>query len=104
MYTTVVERTRQIGVLKSLGASRAFIGLTIEREALVISMLGVFVGYVVALTAAAIIRASTTLTIEFEPQWFIATGLLGLGSGLVGALYPALRAARMDPVEALAHE
>jgi putative ABC transport system permease protein len=104
MYTTVIERTRQIGILKSLGASRAFIAGVVESEAVLISGVGVVFGFVVALLAGAAIRKSTNLQIEFEPQWFLITGLVGVLSGVLGALYPALRAANMDPVEALSHE
>jgi putative ABC transport system permease protein len=104
MYTTVIERTRQIGVLKSLGAGRGYIATVIESEALAISLLGVLVGFLVAVGAAAAIRATTSLQIEFEPKWFAITGAVGIASGLLGALYPALRAANLDPVEALTYD
>jgi putative ABC transport system permease protein len=104
MYTTVIERTRQIGILKSLGASRTFIAGVIESEALVISAVGVLVGFAIALLAGLAIRRATSLQIEFEAQWFAITGVVGLLSGVIGALYPALRAANLDPVEALAHD
>jgi putative ABC transport system permease protein len=104
MYTTVVERTRQIGILKSLGASRAYIAAIIESEAVAISVIGVLVGFVVAVVAAAAIRSVTSLQIEFEPRWFAITGTVGVLSGAIGALYPALRAATLDPVDALTYD
>jgi putative ABC transport system permease protein len=104
MYTTVVERTRQIGILKSLGASRGYIAAIIESEAVAISVIGVLVGFVVAVVAAAAIRSVTSLQIEFEPRWFAITGTVGVLSGAIGALYPALRAARLDPVDALTYD
>jgi putative ABC transport system permease protein len=104
MYTTVIERTRQIGILKSLGASRAFIAGVIESEALLISLVGVAVGIGVAVIAGVAIRSTMNLQIEFEPKWFLITGVVGLLSGVLGALYPAVRAAKMDPVEALAYD
>lgn len=104
MYTTVIERTRQIGVLKSLGASRGFIAAAIQSEALIISSVGVAVGVAAAFVAAYAIRNATSLQIEFDMKWLVVTGLLGIASGLVGAMYPALRAARLDPVDALSYD
>lgn len=104
MYTTVIERTRQIGILKSLGASAAFIAGVIETEAILISAIGVAIGFLVAVGVGFGIRASTSLQIEFELKWFLITGVVGVLGGAMGSLYPALRAARMDPVEALAYD
>ena len=104
MYTTVIERTRQIGVLKSLGASRTFIAVVIESEALIISSIGVAVGFAAAVAVAFAIRNATSLQIEFDPKWVLVTGVLGIASGLIGAMYPALRAARLDPVDALSYD
>jgi putative ABC transport system permease protein len=104
MYTTVIERTRQIGVLKSLGASRAFIASVIEGEAIVISAIGVLIGFVIAVGAGVAIRNSANLQIEFEAKWFVITGVVGILSGALGSLYPALRAANMDPVDALSYD
>jgi putative ABC transport system permease protein len=104
MYTTVTERTRQIGVLKSLGASKGWIAGEIEKEALLISALGVVVGSLLAIAGKYLITRLTPISIELEPLWlFYALGL-GLLAGALGALYPALRAANQDPVTALAYE
>jgi len=104
MYTTVAERTRQIGVLKSLGASKFWIAGEIEKEALLISVLGVLAGSVLAIAGKFAITRLTPISVELEPLWlFYALGL-GLLAGAVGALYPALRAANQDPVRALAYE
>lgn len=104
MYTTITERTREIGILKSLGASKGFIVGTIEREALAISLIGVVVGLVVALGVGWAIEQSTTLQLEFHWKWMAISALVGLGAGALGALYPAIRAARQDAVKALAYE
>jgi putative ABC transport system permease protein len=104
MYTTVAERTRQIGVLKSLGASKLWIAGEIEKEALMISALGVIVGSLLAVAGKFAITRLTPISVELEPLWlFYALGL-GLLAGALGALYPALRAANQDPVTALAYE
>jgi putative ABC transport system permease protein len=103
MYTSVTERTRQIGILKALGASKAAIAWVFEKEALLISGLGVAVGLGVAFVARALL-VSRGLKIEMEPSYMIAAIIAGLLSGLLGALYPALRAASQDPVDALSYE
>ncbi|MDX2029841.1 MAG: FtsX-like permease family protein [Blastocatellia bacterium] len=104
MYTTITERTREIGILKSLGASKSFIIGVIEREALAISLIGVVVGLLVAGGAAVALERLTTLQIEFHWSWVLTAALIGLGAGALGALYPAVRAANQDAVKALAYE
>jgi putative ABC transport system permease protein len=104
MYTTVAERTRQIGVLKSLGASKFWIAGEIEKEALLISALGVIAGSALAIAGKFAITRLTPISVELEPLWLFYAFGLGLLAGALGALYPALRAANQDPVTALAYE
>ena len=104
MYTTVTERTRQIGVLKSLGASKAWIAGEIEKEALLISGLGVLTGSLLAIAGKYAIMRLTPVSVELEPMWLFYALALGLLAGALGSLYPALRAANQDPVTALAYE
>jgi putative ABC transport system permease protein len=104
MYTTVTERTRQIGILKSLGMSKAQIAWVIEQEAIIVSILGVLVGVILTLAARFAVMRATTLNIEIEPRWILISLGIGLIGGTLGALYPALRAARQDAVEALSYE
>lgn len=104
MYTTVTERTRQIGILKSLGMSKASIAWIIEQEALLVSFLGVVVGVLLTLAVRFAIMRSTSLNVEIEPRWILISLGVGLLGGTIGALYPALRAARQDAVEALSYE
>jgi putative ABC transport system permease protein len=104
MYTTVTERTRQIGILKSLGMSNAKIAWVIEQEALVVSVLGVALGLALTFAARfALVRVSS-LSVEIEPRWILFSLAIGLAGGTLGALYPALRAARQDAVDALSYE
>jgi len=104
MYTTITERTREIGILKSLGASKRYIISVIEKEALAISLIGVVVGLALALAAAWGIERATTLQLEFHWSWLLRAALIGLGAGALGALYPAVRAANQDAVKALSYE
>ena len=104
MYTTVTERTRQIGILKSLGMSKSSIAWVIEQEAIIVSFLGVAVGIGLTMLARLAVMRTTNLTIEIEPRWVLIALGVGLLGGSIGALYPALRAARQDAVEALSYE
>jgi len=104
MHTTITERTREIGILKAMGASRAYIIGEIEREALLISFLGLLVGFALAGIAGFGIHKATGLIFEFGGRWALTAAAIGLLGGALGALYPAARAANLDPVNALAYE
>jgi len=104
MYTTVTERTRQIGVLKSLGMSKSNIAWIIEQEAILVTLLGVVVGVLLTAIVRIGVMRSTSLIVEIEPKWVAMSLVVGLIGGSIGALYPALRAARQDPVDALSYE
>jgi len=104
MYTTVTERTRQIGILKSLGMSKSSIAWVIEQEAILVSVLGVFFGVLLMLLLRFTVMRSTTLIVDVEPKWIAISLVVGLIGGSIGALYPALRAARQDAVDALSYE
>lgn len=104
MYTTITERRKEIGILKSLGASKAFIVKTIEGEAFMIGILGITLGGFASAIAAYIIGRQFGLAFEFSSGWIaIAVGIAILGS-LAGALYPAMQAAALDPVEVMVNE
>ena len=106
MYTTITERTREIGILKSLGANKGYIVELILREALVICVLGTLAGFGGMELGRKVMSAIfPTLTIEYPGfMWAIWATLLALGGSLIGAFYPALRAASLDPVDALSYE
>ncbi len=105
MHTMVLERTRDIGVLKALGSSRLEICWMILGETLVMVALGVAFGLLSTYGVVAILhRTSPTLQIAIEGAWIVRAILLTIGGAIAGAPYPALRAAQSDPVDALAYE
>lgn len=105
MYTAVKERTHEIGILKSLGATKRYISLLFLKEALVLGGFGFFLG--LGLTFGGRLLGKwmlPTLQHHLSTEWLLLTGFLALLSASVGALYPALGAASQDPIEALAYE
>jgi putative ABC transport system permease protein len=105
MYTTITERTREIGILRSLGASKAYIVLLIVQEALLICVIGVFAGIGTSYLASNLIRELFPMVvITITPDWLVRASIFAILSGVIGSFYPALKAAAKDPVEALAYE
>jgi putative ABC transport system permease protein len=105
MYTTIHERTREIGILKSLGASKGYIIAAILREAALLCLVGIAGGWGGAFLAKKIILEEfPTLTVALTTAWAMRAAGLAIGGSLIGALYPAMGAARLDPVDALAYE
>ncbi len=105
MYTMVLERRREIGVLKAIGSSKTEICALIVAEALLLVALGagLGLGFTYGLTAL-LHHTSPTLQIQIESSWIARAVLVAIAGALAGATYPALRAAQSDPVEALSFE
>jgi putative ABC transport system permease protein len=105
MYTTITERTREIGILRSLGASKGFIVSLIFQESAAICLVGVVVGIAVSfLVARGVVWQFPTLVVLITPDWIFKASAFAVLSGIIGSFYPSIKAAAQDPVEALAYE
>jgi putative ABC transport system permease protein len=105
MYTTVLERTRDIGVLKSLGASKLLIVRALLAETTLLAILGIFAGIGLSYAVrAGFLKLYPTLSILITPGWMVRAGLIAIIGAVVGASYPAWTASRKDAVEALAYD
>ena len=105
MYTAVLERTREIGILKSLGASKSAIVGVVLRETALMAIAGVLVGiagtYGVRLL---LLRIFPTQHFEITTHWITQGAVIAFVGAICGALYPAWMAARKDAIDALAYE
>lgn len=104
MYAAVMERTREIGILKSLGASKFYIVNAILRETTVLSIGGIIVGFVISFAARIAIQSRTTLPVDITSGWILRAIVIAIVGSLLGAIYPAMKAAQKDPIDALAYE
>jgi len=105
MYTTVIERTRDIGVLKSLGASKGYIVKALLSEASLICGVGIIAGVALSYsTRSILVSAFPTLAIHITVDWVARAAAIAVIGGLLGAAYPAWLATRKDPVEALFYD
>jgi putative ABC transport system permease protein len=105
MYTAVLERTREIGILKSMGASKSTIVGMILRETAVMAVAGVVVGIAGTFGVKFLmIHLFPTQHFEITAAWVAKGAIIAFAGSLCGALYPAWMAARKDPIDALAYE
>ncbi len=105
MYAAVMERTREIGILKSLGASRLYIVNVVLRETLLLSLAGFGLGVgLSALARLALSNRFPVMPIAWDNHWVLRALIIAVAGALLGAIYPALKAARKDPIDALAYE
>ncbi|MGB7547485.1 MAG: ABC transporter permease [Terracidiphilus sp.] len=105
MYTAVLERTREIGILKSLGSSKAMIVSVVLRETAVLATAGVLVGIASTYGVRELLRIKfATFSFELTAAWVGWGTLIAFAGALCGSLYPAWMASRKDPIDALAYE
>jgi len=105
MYAAVMERTREIGILKSLGAGKLYIVNVILRETLLIAIGGIILGIAISYAARTGLRARfQTMPVLITGGWLVRATIIAIVGSLLGATYPALKAAQKDPIDALAYE
>jgi putative ABC transport system permease protein len=105
MYTTIIERTREIGVLKSLGASKVYIVEIVLSETTLLCILGSAFGIGLSfLMRWVFVSAFPSMTILIVPKWVLLSSVIAIAGGFLGASYPAWMASRKDPVEALVYD
>jgi putative ABC transport system permease protein len=104
MLVSVVERTSEIGVRKALGAKRRDIVLQVLIESAALSGAGAAIGIVIGSVLAVLVRTYTPLPAALSPLWMTIATIMGIGVGVIAGIYPASRAAKLDPVVALRAE
>jgi putative ABC transport system permease protein len=105
MYTAVMERTREIGILKSMGASKLYVVNLVLRETVLLALAGIVVGVIVSLAARLGIQHRWPLVhIDKSNEWMIRAAIVAIVGATLGAIYPAYKAAQKDPIDALAYE
>jgi putative ABC transport system permease protein len=108
MIMSVFERTREIGILRAVGWRGARIVRMVLSESLILCLVATVVGVAagIAATRAVLLvpAISTFLEPAYPPAIFVRALVIAVGVALAGALYPALRAVRLSPMEALRHE
>ncbi len=105
MYTAVMERTREIGILKSMGASKLYIVNVIVGETIVLAIGGIICGILISMAArGGILAKFPTLRVEMTTTWVLYATVIAMIGAILGGIYPAFKAARKDPIDALAYE
>jgi len=105
MYTAVMERTREIGILKSIGASKVYVVNVVLRETVLLALAGIVLGVLVSLVArVGIVQRYPTIRIIMTGHWIMEATIVAILGAVLGATYPAYKAAQKDPIDALAYE
>lgn len=104
MLVSVMERTREIGVRKALGAKRRDILAQVMIESATLSTVGAAFGVGVGLSIAKAVEAVSPVPAAVAPKWIALGVVLGLTVGIVAGVYPAAQASKLDPVDALRYE
>jgi len=105
MYTAVLERTREIGILKALGATPGYILGLLLRETVVLAIAGTLAGIAMTYGTRALMAVFVpNMPQAIVPDWYPAAAAIAIGGSLIGAVYPGLKAAQQDAIEALAYD
>jgi len=104
MLSSVTERTREIGVRKSVGATRRDVLLQFLIEAGVMATIGGVLGILAAVALSFAIGALTPFPMSLPLGWVVAAVVIAAGIGMIFGVYPAYKASKLDPIEALRFE
>jgi putative ABC transport system permease protein len=104
MLVSVTQRTREIGIRKALGARRKDVLWQFLVESVTLSLVGGIVGILLGLGAGKIVAMNSPLPASVDPLWITIGLFLAISVGLIFGVYPAVKAARLDPIEALRYE
>jgi len=104
MLVSVTERTREIGVRKAIGAKRSNILLQFLTEAMTLSGTGGVIGILFGVALGLIVNALLDFPLYISMFWVVVGFVVAVSVGLISGIYPAMKAARMDPIEALRYE
>ncbi len=104
MLVSVTERTREIGIRKSLGARTGSIMMQFLSESAIITLLGGVIGIILGVLGANVVCGIMGFTASVSPLTVLVTTLFSSGVGLFFGIYPAKKAAKLSPIEALRHE
>jgi putative ABC transport system permease protein len=104
MLVTVTERTREIGIRKTVGARNADIFFQFVTEAVILSMIGGAIGLVISTLICTLIARFSPLTPEITPSLIVVAIVVCTCVGVLFGVAPAVRASRLNPIDALRHE
>lgn len=104
MLIAVTERTREIGIRKAIGARRADIMIQFLTEAVTLTGIGGLAGVVLGAAGGWGLTAALGWSYYLSPFWVAAGIILSAGTGIIAGTYPAIKAAKLDPIEALRYE
>ncbi len=104
MLVSVTERTREIGVRKAIGAKRMNIVLQFLTEAMTLTGAGGVIGIIFGIILGVVVNSFAGFPLAVSLFWIVVGFVVAVGVGLVSGMYPALKAARLDPIEALRYE
>jgi putative ABC transport system permease protein len=104
MLVSVTERTREIGISKAIGAKQGTIRTQFLAEAVVISLIGGLIGIVLGVLAGNVVALISGGSFLFPWGWVLVAIVTCTGVGLISGLYPATKAAKLDPIESLRYE
>ena len=104
MLVSVTERTREIGIRMAIGATESDVQRQFLIEAVVLSLIGGFIGIVFGAGASYLITTTLHWAVMISPFAIITAVVFSMGVGIFFGFYPARKAARLDPIEALRYE